>query len=102
MKRYFIGIFPAAAMAAATLLPGCENENNVTGGKANISVPSQVALDDIAGDGEIRTFDVESDGYWSVIATGADGDAGSLDLGRARTRYRRRECDPLVRQESQQ
>ena len=70
MKRYFIGIFPAAAMAAATLLPGCENENNVTGGKANISVPSQVALDDIAGDGEIRTFDVESDGYWSVIATG--------------------------------
>ena len=74
MKRYFIGIFPAAAMVAAVLLPGCENENNVTGGKANVSVPSQVVLDDIAGDGDIRTFDVESDGYWSVIATGADGD----------------------------
>lgn len=61
-------------MVAAVLLPGCENENNVTGGKANVSVPSQVVLDDIAGDGDIRTFDVESDGYWSVIATGADGD----------------------------
>lgn len=57
-------------MVAAVLLPGCENENNVTGGKANVSVPSQVVLDDIAGDGDIRTFDVESDGYWSVIATG--------------------------------
>ena len=61
-------------MVAAVLLPGCENENNVTGGKANVSVPSQVVLDDIAGDGDIRTFDVESDGYWSVIATGTDGD----------------------------
>ena len=49
-------------MVAAVLLPGCENENNVTGGKANVSVPSQVVLDDIAGDGDIRTFDVESDG----------------------------------------
>ena len=61
-------------MVAAVLLSGCENENNVTGGKANVSVPSQVVLDDIAGDGDIRTFDVESDGYWSVIATGTDGD----------------------------
>lgn len=76
MKRYFIGIIPVVAVFATVLMPGCENENNVTGGggKANISLPSQVVLDNIAGDGDIRTFDVESDGYWSVIATGADGD----------------------------
>lgn len=77
MKRYFIGMFPAVAMFAVLLLSGCENENNVTGGggKANISLPSPVSLDNIAGDGDIRTIDVESDGYWSVIATAADGDA---------------------------
>lgn len=31
------------------------------------------SLTDIAGDGDVRTFEVKSNGYWSVVALDADG-----------------------------
>lgn len=61
------------AFSAAVLLGCGEDVNHVTGGSASVTVPSVSALDDIAGDGDVRTFTVESDGYWSVAALSADG-----------------------------